>query len=251
MHKYVDTGVNSSNGYKYSVLDWSTGEPQKKTFTLLEGSKYLSSNYKTVDSLTVDVSGSDNLKDGILSSNVKNHDFGVQSDYSYNATSQQKLTAMRRYGFEWEVVSDANGVGTSATYSLYVWDPDGDGESGTNDYTKHTFTCDKTTSTITYNEAKDSYTIRGQEYYIDLYYLNQLIPDCEVSNQYMHFIIDNMYYAANQYNGDQNFTDLLTYDNNDKTTLDIDYVRVYQQDGKRDIITPETEAFNNGNHFGY
>ena len=251
MHKYVDTGVNSSNGYKYSVLDWSTGEPQKKTFTLLEGSKYLSSNYKTVDSLTVDVSGSDNLKDGILSSNVKNHDFGVQSDYSYNATSQQKLTAMRRYGFEWEVVSDANGVGTSATYSLYVWDPDGDGESGTNDYTKHTFTCDKTTSTITYNEAKDSYTIRGQEYYIDLYYLNQLIPDCEVSNQYMHFIIDNMYYAANQYNGGQNFTDLLTYDNNDKTTLDIDYVRVYQQDGKRDIITPETEAFNNGNHFGY
>ena len=249
MHKYVDTGANSSNGYKYSVLDWSTGEPQKKTFTLLEGSKYLSSNYKTVDSLTVD--GSDNLKDGILSSNVQNHNFGVQSDYSYNATSQQKLTAMRRYGFEWEVVSDANGVGTSATYSLYVWDPDGDGESGTNDYTKHTFTCDKTTSTITYNEAKDSHEIRGQEYYIDLYYLNQLIPDCEVSNQYMHFIIDNMYYAANQYNGNQNFTDLLTYDDNDKTTLDIDYVRVYQQDGKRDIITPETEAFNNGNHFGY
>ena len=67
----------------------------------------------------------------------------------------------------------------------------------------------------------------------------------------MHFLIDNIYYAANQFNSNANFTDLLTYENNDKTTLDIEYLRVYQQDGKRDIITPETEAFNNGNHFGY
>lgn len=249
MHKYVDTGATSANGYKYSVLDWSTGEPQKKTFTLLEGSKYSSANYKTVDSLTVD--GSDNLKDGILSSNVGNHDFGVQSDYTYNTTSHDKLTAMRRYGFEWEVTSDANGIGTAATYTLYVWDPAGDGESGADDYAKYSVTCDKTTSSITYNEAQSTYKILGNTYYTDLYYLNQLIPDCEVSNQYMHFIIDNIYYVANQYNSNANFTDLLTYENNDKTTLDIEYMRVYQQDGKRDIITPETESFNNGNHFGY
>ena len=42
-----------------------------------------------------------------------------------------------------------------------------------------------------------------------------------------------------------------TKENNDKTTLEVEYLRVYQEDGKRDIITPETEAFNNGNHFGY
>ena len=48
-----------------------------------------------------------------------------------------------------------------------------------------------------------------------------------------------------------NFTDLLSMDNADKTTLEIEYMRVYQADDKRDIVTPETEAFNNGNHFGY
>ena len=37
----------------------------------------------------------------------------------------------------------------------------------------------------------------------------------------------------------------------DKTTFDVEYVRVYQQDGRRDIVTPATEAFNTGNHFGY
>ncbi|MBR5473003.1 MAG: hypothetical protein IKU82_03345 [Clostridia bacterium] len=249
IHKYVDTGANASNGYKYSVLDWSTGVPQMKSFTLLEGSKYSSSNYKTVTSLTVD--GSTDIKDGILSSRVKDHSFGTNESRAYDATAQAKLTAMRRYGFEWEVVTDSNGVGTSATYTLYVWDPDGDGESSATDYTKYSFTCDKTTSSITYNEAKDTYKIIGKTYYTDLYYLNQLIPDCEVSNQYMHFIIDNIYYVANQYNNNANFTDLLSYENADKTTLDIEYMRVYQQDGKRDIITPETESFNNGNHFGY
>ncbi len=250
MHKYFDTGANTGNGYKYSVIDWETGAP--KPFTLLEGSKYLTSNYKTVTYIEIEKNGSDNNRDGIMSvltPNGAKEDFGNNGSYTYNATAQEKMTAMRRYGFEWEVESDENGVGTKATYTLYVWDPDGNGEDSATDYHKYTVTCDKTTSQITYNEisASPMYTT----YHTDLYYLNQLIPDCEVANQYMHFIIDNIYYVANQYNNNANFTDLLTYENTDKTTLDIDYLRVYQQDGKRDIITPETEDFNNGNHFGY
>lgn len=250
MHKYITTGANADNGYKYSVIDWETGNP--KPFILLNGSKYSVSNYKEVTYIAND--GSDNNRDGVMSvltPNGAKEDFGNNGSYTYNAEAQRKLTAMRRYGFEWEVESDENGIGTKATYTLYVWDPDGDGESGTNDYNKYSITCDKTTSEIVYNEAQSTYEILSTTYYTDLYYLNQLIPDCEVSNQYMHFLIDNMYYAANQFNSNANFTDLLTYENNDKTTLDIEYLRVYQQDGKRDIITPETEAFNNGNHFGY
>ena len=34
-------------------------------------------------------------------------------------------------------------------------------------------------------------------------------------------------------------------------TFDIDYVRVYQENGRRDIITPDTEFFNTDDHFGY
>lgn len=194
----------------------------------------------------------------VITPNGAKEDFGNNGSYTYNAEAQRKLTAMRRYGFEWKVESDEKGIGTKATYTLYVWDPDGDGESGTNDYNKYSITCDKTTSEIVYNETQSTHKplLTNKTYYTDLYYLNQLIPDWEVSNQYMHFLIDNMYYAANQFKLDANgkptnFTDLLTYENNDKTTLDIEYLRVYQQEGKRDIITPETEAFNNGNHFGY
>ena len=41
------------------------------------------------------------------------------------------------------------------------------------------------------------------------------------------------------------------YKIDDKATFEINYVRVYQQDGRRDIVTRDTENFNNGNHFGY
>ena len=132
---------------------------------------------------------------------------------------------MRRYGFEWSV-SDSK-----FDFVLYIFDPDGDGQN-TDSFERIEL------NNIAYNEGSGP------------------VDDLEVANQYMHFIIDNIYYAANQYKLDSNdkptnFTDLLTYNNADKTTLDIDYMRVYQQDGKRDIITPETESFNNGNHFGY
>ena len=79
------------------------------------------------------------------------------------------------------------------------------------------------------------------------------VKDGEVYNQYCHFILDNHFYSANQEhkNGTTEYSDLLTYESGDKATWDIDYIRVYQENDKRDIITPETEDFNNGNHFGY
>ena len=83
-------------------------------------------------------------------------------------------------------------------------------------------------------------------------------------------LLDNCFYTSNAYGsatfdwnswehdaevGITPFTDVLSQDTNkgilDKTTFDVEYVRVYQQDGRRDIVTPATEEFNTGNHFGY
>ena len=128
---------------------------------------------------------------------------------------------MRRYGFEWTVTEN------KYDFTLYIFDPDGDGQN-TDQYTKITL------NNIDYNEGTGP------------------ISDLDTANQYMFFIIDNVFYTSNHLNDNQaNFTDLLSMDNADKTTLEIEYMRVYQADGKRDIVTPETEAFNNGNHFGY
>lgn len=94
--------------------------------------------------------------------------------------------------------------------------------------------------------------------------------DAAIWNQYAYMLLDNSFYtAASDATAGNIFTDLLAqgesgsttyssffkdYDNykiDDKATFEINYVRVYQQDGRRDIVTNTTENFNNGNHFGY
>ncbi len=76
----------------------------------------------------------------------------------------------------------------------------------------------------------------------------------DIINEYMYVLLDNKYYTS--YDGTQFNNNLST--SGDQTALEVDYVRVYQQDGKRDVVTVETENFNgnidaNGNpsHFGY
>ena len=69
----------------------------------------------------------------------------------------------------------------------------------------------------------------------------------------MYILFDNKYYSSNENsvtNGSaKQFTDLLT--SLGLKSFEIDYVRVYQEDGYRDIVTPATQNFNNNNHFGY
>lgn len=202
IHKYYDTYTSGNNCY---VVDWNTGTSKQYSLSDID-------------------SGSE--QDWIVSSRANDYIFGSNTtDRSYVENSHNKLTQMRRYGFEWTV------TGNSYSFVLYIFDPDGDGQN-TDEYYREQL------NGFTYNEGSGP------------------VDDIDVANQYMHFIIDNIYYAANQKKLDSNrkptnFIDLLTKQNNDKTTLEIDYLRVYQQDGKRDIVTPETESFNNGNHFGY
>ena len=80
-----------------------------------------------------------------------------------------------------------------------------------------------------------------------------IYSDAKVFNQYMYILFDNKYYSSNDNNVTNGsalqFTDLLTCAG--LKSFEIDYVRVYQEDGFRDIVTQETQAFNNNNHFGY
>lgn len=75
---------------------------------------------------------------------------------------------------------------------------------------------------------------------------NDIESDKDAMNQYMYMLIDNIYYTMNTKDG-------LLYqgESTNRTVMEVDYVRIYQQDGKRDVVTPNTQAFNNGNHFGY
>ena len=82
--------------------------------------------------------------------------------------------------------------------------------------------------------------------------------DAAIWNQYAYMLIDNAFYTSNPNRSNKSnevgvtlFTDLLTQESGDKTTFDLEYVRVYQEDGRRDIVTNETEAFNTGNRYGY
>ncbi len=58
--------------------------------------------------------------------------------------------------------------------------------------------------------------------------------------QYAYMLMENHLFT---HNGGSNLPTALT--SFDDCTMVVDYVRLYQLDGERDIVTPETEAFNN------
>ena len=154
-------------------------------------------------------------------------------DGSIVTSARDDLQATRKYGFSW----NTNGVdGFEAT--LYVYNTDGSLwktvpiASGMSDYSAFKDGNKKT-------EANGALGSNAAVY-----------SDAKVFNQYMYILFDNKYYSSNNKSGTSlQFTDLLT--SAGLTSLEIDYVRIYQEDGARDIVTKETEAFNNANHFGY
>ena len=165
-------------------------------------------------------------------------------------TSGKTVTDYYTYGFSWTV------SGTNYKLVVYVdFDEDGIMEDG-----EQIFTVDQNTGhESTYNGDN-----LGSRTLTDPIYSNGAtygVTDADIWNQYAYMLIDNSYYTSNPTGSNgkvKMYTDLLTQSSGhgtsgatDKTTFDIDYVRVYQQDGRRDLVTKETEAFNLGNHFGY
>lgn len=228
VHKFYSVGVRG-NAATVNVIDWNNpGTPravmQKEWFGTPVDDYYFSTSAKYLD-----------FTDGRTTRFTK--DILGRTTANYAEALQKQLTAPRRYGFYWST----NGV-DKFNFTLYIYDKNGDGIEGDDAILG--------TSDMTYN-TQDK--MNPQNY--------DCVNDAEVANQYMYFLIDNILYTSNP--GHQNsttdnavmHTDMLTDNgtaaNPDKINLDIDYLRVYQFDGRRDIITRETQEFNNGNHFGY
>lgn len=225
VHKFYSVGASGQS--TVNVIDWDNpGTPravmQKEWF----GSKayYFSTSARYHD-----------FTDGTTTRFTK--DWLGRITANYVEALQKQLTAPRRYGFYWST----NGV-DKFNLTLYIYDLNGDGIEDDNAILG--------TSDMTYNTDSG---MNPQDY--------DCIHDAEVANQYMYFLFDNILYTSNPNHNNSTsenavmHTDMLvnngTAANPDKISLDIDYLRVYQYDGRRDIITPETEDFNNGNHFGY
>ena len=169
--------------------------------------------------------------------------------------SNKPICAEYTYGFSWTVDTSAN------TYNLTVFvDFNNDGN----------MTADEIIFMV---DQKTGHDNNGAD---PIYSNSDKSLETAVWNQYAYMLLDNSFYTSNDYGtatynagnfgynaevGVTLFTDLLTQNSGsgtaytsegkDKATFDIDYVRVYQQDGRRDLVTKETEAFNTANHFGY
>ncbi len=227
VHKFYSVGAR--NQATVNVIDWDNpGTPlavmKKEWFGTPADDYYFSASPNYLD-----------FTDGKTTRMTK--DWLGRITANYVEALQKQFTAPRRYGFYWST----NGV-DKFNFTLYIYDINGDGIEGDDAILG--------TSDITYN-TQDK--MNPQDY--------DCVSDAEVANQYMYFLFDNILYTSNSKHSNSTaenavmHTDMLTDEgtaaNPDKIDLDIDYLRVYQLDGRRDIITRETEDFNNGNHFGY
>lgn len=162
--------------------------------------------------------------------------FADNGTFTYDFGNTSTLKNEHVFGFEWKVNQ------TVGTYSIDVYV----------DGTKRMSISQKDGHNPTEYGTDPTHTSGGD--------------DAAIWNQYAFMLLDNSFYSSSEsttyrrsnisdkWVGDgkpSQFTDLLTQESGDTAQFTIDYVRVYQQDNMRDIVTPETEAFNTGNHFGY
>ncbi|MDO4607835.1 MAG: hypothetical protein Q4B40_01415 [Clostridia bacterium] len=214
MHRWYRNGINDDG--TFYVRDFVNG-----TISDAVNSSPSSTSIATTD---IDFGTEmESARDHLYGSNIKVYTGNPNSET--NKAAYAEMTKMRRYGFLW--YADKNG-----TFNFKVFVYDINGETVTKNLTVNT-----TLGTeVTEDDAK------------------------RMAEMYMYILIDNEFYTHNDFDDgyapktdvtNYEYTDLLTAGGANATHMEIDYVRVYQLDGKRDIVTAETEAFNNGNHFGY
>ncbi len=214
IHKWWNNGVDSDANLLY-IHDWD--------------------NYQVLGGITNDAFSTTSAAGSwIHNPGSTLMDFGSTSNCaSVSESARDDLQKSRRYGFSW--YTDAE-TGFEAT--LYVYNDDGS--------VRQTLPIASGASIGAMKDDNGNTEANGA-----IGSNANIYSDAKVFNQYMYVLLDNKYYSANEaYDGGATvFTDLLTAAG--LTSLEIEYVRVYQQDGERDIVTQETENFNNNNHFGY
>lgn len=223
VHKWYNNGVVGDNLY---IIDWATGS----VFDTISSSAFAST---ATDSWTHTIRGAYHDFGSLISTHKESADnYATYYTGEVSADARDNLEKQRRYGFSWYT----NGV-DQFEISLYIYDDSYDigfvrvpiAVSDKEDY----------------NQFKDMNKNNEAEALTNVY------SDAKVFNQYMYILFNNNFYSANATSGNNpvQFTDLLTAAG--LGSLELDYVRVYQEKGKRDIVTKETESFNNNNHFGY
>lgn len=270
IHKYYNSYATSDNAKLY-IANWNTGLASTTPISQYAFNNTASGNdfihrYDPVH--TVSAHPHSYTTGGLWWENEVDTaaSYSVAKAISNGAMSSGTVTDYYTYGFYWTVNESAK------TYSLIIYiDFDRDGIM---QYDEMIFSLDQNVG----HETEFNGNGLGTRSLTDPIYSDDGskygITDAQVWNQYAYMLLDNSFYTSNPFGiatktGSSNteetgvtlFTDLLTQnsgtgtaytsDGKDKATFDIDYVRVYQQDGRRDLVTGETEAFNTGNHFGY
>ena len=222
VHKWYHNGVVGDNLY---IIDWATGSVSN---AISKGDFATTAT----DSWTHTIRGA--YHDfGSSTKTQKAQEGGTLTYYTGEVSEEARdnLEKQRRYGFSWYT------DGVDFEVSLYVYNDDG----------SFTYVPVAASGKDTINGFKDgSGTLEAN----NSLGLTDVYSDAKVFNQYMYILFNNNFYSANATSGEAvQFEDLLTAVG--LGSLELDYVRVYQQKGKRDIVTKETESFNNNNHFGY
>ncbi len=236
IHKWYSNGVQNDKLY---IADWDnySFKTQGMNFDTFSGtsSDWTHRFKQTEHSFGGATAGSGNNK--YYTTNPSNPD---------NVTARTKLQYERKYGFLWKATD------TTFECTLYIYDTNADGDATTNDIVKLPITSDDRVLTNAVEEewwgliTNPVYEDANAAIYGDSAYNSKLM------NSYMYLILDNKFYSYNNSGDGVAYTDLVTNAVSDaSTSFNIDYMRVYQLDGRRDIVTPETENFNNNNHFGY
>ncbi|MBR3591846.1 MAG: hypothetical protein IKL46_03245 [Clostridia bacterium] len=156
---------------------------------------------------------------------------GISASGSGNTTVNDKshvnLHKTYTYGFTWDA--------TATTYTLAIY-------------------CDLNENGVMEASTEKIFEINEKTGYESKFGTDPTVQngtDAATWNQYGYILLDNAFYTALNESRSMYTTLGVDKDAGDKITFDIEYIRVYQEDGKRDLVTDETEDFNNSNHFGY
>lgn len=218
-HKYFDGGIyTDGTTRKVKFINWDSTLSNGEAKYFSAASKYSAGSYSTpVDTFLCDTvtNTSSTWNYGMKLNNTDKGEIFSGTTHQVDTTDN-----MMTIGVEWDTTNP-----TTKLFQFYV--------NGTSVGT--------VTEDIAYREDDYRY----------LKNLTKIVSDASTANQYMYLLIDNSIFTSETGDNERYTDKILTYEDGDTTVMEIDYVRVYQKDGKRDIVTPETEEFNNGNHFGY
>lgn len=233
-HKYVDGGVYDDNGTsKVKFIDWDNVFATNSAKHFSVSSRGNMNGYIT-----------DYTRDTFLCDTVSENSYDTSMYYEWNGGMKRNDTDkgtifsgtpytttakddMMKVGVEWDTTDP-----DTMLFKFYI--------DGT--------VVGTVKENIEYNEdAEFDFWDFGSGGFLET--LTQIVSsDASTANQYMYLLIDNTFYTSES---GRDTAKILTQESGDTTVMEIDYVRIYQKDGRRDIVTPETEEFNNGNHFGY